>query len=243
MTTPQIYELFRLEDLAYDVGFNSGNTGSQGIERGVRLLNRAAILIAGHDKRWSWLYAKDSVLTEVGQEEYSLACDVRELTSMWMEGSYRQKLDRIPTTQFTQLEPQSSSVTGTPRLYDLRGVDSSGNKVISLYPVPSVGSIEVFYRYYRQLLPLTDQQKSVISGWGMPVNLVPVLIEVATALSFQGLNDTRYNDQFTIANGSIESAYAADQARPDTIYRARDQAATLGADDGGARLPPEFSVV
>lgn len=239
MSTPEIYELFRLEQIAYDVAFNTGQAGSsQGIDRAMRLINRAAIIIAGHDRRWSWLHVKDSFNTVANTEEYSLNQDVRELTSIWMEGSNRQKLDRIPTTQFTELEPESSSVTGTPRLYDRKGVDSSGCMVISLYPVPS-SSIEVFYRYYRHLLPIKNSQADVVSSWGLPINLVPVLIEVATALSYQGLNDTRFNDQFTLAVGSIDNAYAADQSRPDTIYRAKDQAAVLDQYSGG-RLPAEF---
>jgi hypothetical protein len=238
-TPPEIYELFRLEQLAYDVAFNTGQAGSsQGIDRALRLLNRAGLIIAGHDRRWSWLHVKDSFNTVANQEEYSLNQDVRELTGVWLEGSYRQKLDRIPTTQFNELEPQSSSATGTPRLYDRKGVDSSGCMVISLYPLPT-SAIEVFYRYYKHLLPIKNQQADVVSAWGLPPNMVPVLVEVATALSYQGLNDTRFNDQFSLAIGSIDNAYAADQSRPDTVYRAKDQAAMLDMYSEG-RLPAEF---
>lgn len=237
MATPEIYELFRLEEIAYDVAFNTGETGTQGINRALRLINRAAIIIAGHDKRWSWLHAKDYFTAVADQEEYSLNQDVKELTGVWLQGSSRQKLDRIPTTQFNEIEPESDIISGTPRIYDIKGVDSSGCKVISLYPVPDSG-VEVWYRYYKQLLPIRNQQSDVCSSWGMPVNIVPILIEVATALSFQGLNDTRFNDQLSLAISSIENAYAADQGRPDTRYRARDQIGIDMYSDG--RLPSNF---
>lgn len=236
-TTPESYELFRLENIAYDVALNFGNVGDVALARMQRLVQRAMFLVAGHDRRWSWLEARDSIVTVSAQEEYSLSELVREVESFWIEESNRQKLSRIPTNYFQELVPMPTDASGAPRMYDFRGVDSSGNKVVSFYPIPD-DAIEIFYRFSKQIVPVKNVQQDIRQAWGIPANIASVVIETATALAYQGVNDARYQNQLALCTAMIDAAYAADQSHPDTTYRARLQAGNTHAD--GPLLGPLY---
>lgn len=202
-----------------------------------RLLNRAAVRIAGHNRRWSWLMVKSDFPTTASTEEYSLDQDVGTLQMIWLQGSNRQKLDRIPSRRFRELEPNPTEVTGIPRMYDFNGVDSSGCKVVTLYPIPS-SQLTVYYRYRRLLLPIQNDEANVWGTWGMPPNVIEILIEYATALSFKGIDDARHDRQLAQAEAMVLDAYGADQENVDTTVRI-----PFDDDEGmlsGPRLPSEF---
>lgn len=215
---PSQNQLYRFKDLAFDVASNFGNVTDQSQERMCRLINRAAVRIAGNKRRWSWLMTKDYFLTSDGIEEYSLNQDVAIPQMFWMEGANRQKLDRIPSVRFRELVPNSTEDSGNPRLYDYAGVDSSGCKVVTLWPIPS-GELEIYYRYRRFTLPIQDKEANVWSRWGMPPNIIECLIEYATALAWKGVDDRRHTEQLLQAEAMVEDAYVADQENLDTTQR------------------------
>jgi len=215
---PKQNQLYRFKDLAFDVAQNFGNTTQQSQDKAARMLNRAAVRVAGNNRRWTWLMIKDSFHTSQGIEEYSLNQDVAVTQMFWMEGSNRQKLDRIPSARFRELVPNSTEDSGNPRLYDFAGVDSSGCKVVTLWPIPG-GDLEIFYRYRRFILPIQDKEANVWGRWGMPPNVMECLIEYATALMFKGVDDRRHNEQLGQAEAMVLDAYAADQENLDTTQR------------------------
>lgn len=238
-TEPEVNELFRFDEIAFDVAQIYGSTTEQGLKRARRSLNRAMIAIIGHDRKWSWLKVKDSFNTVADTREYSLPKDVRaDIQHMWMEDSNRGMISRIPTTKFVKREPDAESTTGTPTLFDYEGVDSSGCVVISLYPTPS-SAIEVFYRYTRRIKPIDDGGKDVRSYWGLPDEMLEALIQKAAALCVQGSNNSRYMELTESADFLIEEAYRADQSKSNTRYIAGD-IGEGGQPDDGPRLPPEF---
>lgn len=235
---PEDYEVFRISNIAYDVGLVFGSTTDQGIARARRMIYRAALYIAGPDRRWTWLKTKDSFMTIASTREYSLREDMKQIQQMWMEGTNRQRIDRIPTSDFVERVPNPELATGIPTLYDEEGVDSSGAPVISLYPVPP-SALEVFYRFTRQVMPPNDPSADIRSLWGMPPQLLEALTQKASALALQGVSSSKYMDLNALAEQLIEDAYASDQSKTTTIFRAplidsRDEISD------GPRLPPQF---
>lgn len=195
--------------------------------------------IAGHDRRWTWLKTVDSFNTIVGTREYSLRRDTKlPIHQMWMEGINRQRIDRIPTSQFVEQVPNPELATGLPRLFDEEGVDSSGAPVVSLYPIPST-IVEVKYRFTRQILPASDPSQDVRVVWGLPVNMLEVLTQNAAAMAMQGTNSSNYFQVKGTARQLTEEAYAADQAKPHTSFRAPMISDRDSVQDG-PMLPPAF---
>jgi hypothetical protein len=226
MSAPEMYELYRLENIAYDVGLNFGNTGDVAIARNFRLVNRAMVKIAGHDRRWSWLRTKDKILTVAGRYEYSLRVDAKEVTKFWMEGANRGEIIRIPEG----FEEDANLTQGVPNLYDWRGVDSQGARVVTFYPAATPG-IEIWYRFFKHIMPIKDGSCDVRTYWGIPPNIAELLIEVTTALAWQGINDKRFSDQVVMVSQMIDDAYAADQSNVGTRYRAQSQEGSKADDE------------
>ncbi len=239
LPTPEDSEFFRIENIAYDVGLAFGSTTDQAQARIRRCIYRAALSIAGTEtRRWSWLKCKDSFLTTTGENEYSIRQDVKVLHHLWMEGVSRQRIDRIPTTQFVERVPDSNLMTGIPRLFDEQGVDSSGAKIVSLYPVPS-GELEVFYRFTRKIVPFSDPSQDIRVLWGMPEQLLEALTQKATALAAQGISATKFAELTTFAEQLIDGAYADDQNNTATTYRSPMIHGRDALEDG-PMLPPQF---
>lgn len=233
MPTPEIYELWRLENVAFDIAGNFGNTGDVAVARMTRLVNRAMIKIAGNNRRWTWLRTKDSFTTVANVREYSLRLDAKEITKFWMEGSNRGEIIRVPEG----FDEDGAITSGSPSLFDWRGVDSNGAKVVEFYPLPGAG-IEIFYRFYRHITPVKDGGVDLRSAWGIPPNICELLIEVATALAWQGINDKRFYEQVNMATTMIQDAYDADQENIATRYRQKSQESDDR--DDGPRFEPRF---
>lgn len=237
---PAANELFRFGELAFDVATIFGVTTEQGLKRARRSLNRAAIAIAGHDRNWSWLRVKDSLYTSSGIREYSLPEGLRaDIEHFWMEGSYRGKLTRIPTNRFVKAEPDASTTSGTPQFFDYEGVDSSGCMQFSFFPVPSA-RIQIHFRGTREIVPIDDDDKDVRAYWGLPQSMLEPLIKKAAAICVQGVSTQRFEQLSGEADALIEAAYAADQSRKNTTYRAPMIEASGGPEFDDPRLPPQF---
>jgi len=231
-------ELFRFDEIAQDVAEIYGLTNAAGLKKAKRALNRAAIAISGHDRNWSWLMVKDSFMTVASTREYSMQPEVRgDISHLWMEGSNRGRIDRIPTGRFIKSEPDASTTTGTPTLFDYEGVDSSGNVVLSLWPVPS-SAIKIFFRYTKNLRPISEDSKDLRVAWGLPQQMLEALTQKAAALCMQGSNPKRFAEQNAFAEALIEEAYIADQAHKNTTYRA--PMIEESESYGDVRLPATF---
>lgn len=235
---PEDDEYFRIENIAYDVGLIFGSTTEQGLARARRCIYRAALYISGHDRRWTWLQTKDIFKTTGQVREYSIRQDVKTIHQMWMQGANRQRIDRIPTSQFVERVPNPDLATGIPRLFDEEGVDSSGAKIVSLYPIPA-SALDIYYRFTRQIMPPRAPEADIRVLWGMPPTMLEVLTQKAASLALQGTNSSKSTELAGMAEQLIDAAYAADQAKPATTYRApmidgRD------AITDGPMLPPSF---
>jgi hypothetical protein len=238
MSDPKQNELFRFKNVVFDVASNFGNTTEQSQTRMARLVNRAATKMTA-TRKWSWLYVKDSFQTVASSEEYSLDQAAGKVQMLWIQDSNRQKLDRIPSRRFRELVPDPANYTGVPRMYDYNGVDSSGCKIVTLYPIPST-VMTIWYRHRRIILPIQNSETNIWSFWGMPPIVIECLIEYATALAFQGIDDARYKSQLQIAEAMTEDAYGEDQENQDTTIQIPfdDHDAYLA----GPRLPPEYGL-
>jgi hypothetical protein len=219
-TPPEEFELFRFGEVAYDVAQIFGVTTEQGLSRARRALNRAIIDIAGHDRKWSWLRTKTSLETIATEREYSLDPSARpDIQQFWMTGANRGVIDRVPTGKFVRNMPDPESYSGNPYLFDYEGVDSSGLVVVSFFPTPA-SAIEIFYRFTRHPMPIKDESKDIRVAWGIPPNMLETLTQRAAMLMVQGVNGERYDKMKADTDLQIKEAYAADQAKPGTIFRA-----------------------
>lgn len=238
--TPEDYEFFRISNIAYDVGLIAGSTTDQGLARARRAIYRAALSIAGGEQRkWSWLRVKDFLTTVASVNEYSIRRDAKVIHEFWIPGTNRQRLDRLPTSIFTERVPNPELATGIPRLFDEQGVDSSGAKVFSFYPVPN-DAIEIWYRFTRQILPFKDDSKDIRALWGFPEHMLEPLIQKSAALTVQGHNAERFLELDANAEALIAVAYADDQLKTNTTYRA-PMIQSRDAQPDGPMLPPQYS--
>jgi hypothetical protein len=240
-TIPDDNELFRFGEVAFDVAQIFGVTTEQGLTRARRALNRAMIDIAGHDRKWSWLRTKSSLLTIADTREYSLEREVRmDINHFWMEGANRGNIHRVPTGKLVKAIPDPSGYSGTPGLFDYEGVDSSGCVVVSFFPTPA-SAIEIFYRFTKQIRPISDADKDLRSAWGIPQNMLETLTQKAAAMMIQGVNSERFKEMDGLSRALIEEAYAADQSRLNTTYRAPMHGGEESVTEGPV-LPAEFGV-
>lgn len=235
---PDADSYFKIEDIAYDVGQIFGSTTEQGIARASRALYRAALEISGRKRRWTWLKTKDSFLTVLGNREYSLRVDAKEIHQVWIQGTNRQRLDRIPTSAFVERVPNPELATGIPTLFDFEGVDSNGATIISLYPVPST-ALTIYYRFTRRIMPPRDPSNDIRVVWGMPPELREPLVQKAAALAIQGISSSKYDAMNEFAEMLISDAYADDQTSPATTFRAPLMEGRDAILDG-PMLPPQF---
>lgn len=211
-------ELYRLENVTLDVARQFGNESSQSQDRIKRVINRAATLVAGNERKWSWMQVNEAFNTVSDKETYSLNQDVRELLQFWKTGENRGTIDRIGPSQFRKYVPDATVYSGVPRMWDEQGVDTNGAKIISLFPIPN-GIYEVNYRYFRHLLPVRNDQTNLWAYWGMPPNVIECLIQMTTALMFKGIDDSRYKLERGEAEAMIQDAYSADQVKGNTTIR------------------------
>lgn len=196
-----------------------GSTTDQGLTRSRRALNRAMLALAGTNRRWTWLKVKDTFNTISATREYSIRRDVKVLHQLWMSGANRQRIDRIPTSTFVERVPNPTEASGNPRFYDEEGVDSSGAKILSLYPVPA-SILEINYRFTRQIVPILTPEADIRSYWGVPEHLLEALTNKAAAFAMRGANNTKAMELEGLANAQIDEAYASDQESTPTTFRA-----------------------
>ena len=235
--TPEIEDLYRFKNVAFDVAQIYGVTTPQGIARAKRSLNRAAISLVSKGRKWSWLKVVGSFDTIVDEIEYSLS-DVEKIHQMWIQDTNRRVLDEVTDEKFTKAVPDRTEASGTPSCYREEGVDSNGDKIISLYPVPSEVE-EIFYRYTRRINPINNDEQDIRVAWGIPPSVLEPLTLLAAAMCCQGSNQRKYTELKLEAEAEIERAYAEDQHSPNKVYRAPIHGAAPR--DDGPQLPPTYS--
>lgn len=228
--------------MVLDIARQYGDESTQVKTRIGRLVNRAATLVIGHDRNWSWLKITSSFTTSASTETYSLDKPVRQLLHFYAQGDNRRVIKRIPSTQFRQYVPNPSLYSGLPTMWDEQGVDSTGSKIISLFPVPTAVET-IYYQYFRHILPIKQDQQDLWSYWGMPPNVIECVIQMATALMFKGIDDDRYQLERGEAEAMTADAFGADQSKGgNTVIRSpmNDPDAYISGDP---MLPPAFGTL
>lgn len=205
-----------------------------------RFLVRAAIRISTEkNRRWSWLDVTKSFDTIAGEETYTLpSCFKAAPRALFIKGSNRRRLRRIPTNSFIDKVPDPSTDSGNPTFYDYAGVNSNGSRLITLWPIPA-GVEEIFVRGKRVIVAPSNDEVDIRAAFGMPEDVIEALIEYATALAWKGQNDARYQEQMGEAQHLLDEAYAADQENNDTRKRAR-MMESEDYSDGDPQLPANF---
>lgn len=231
-------ELYKFENVILDIARQYGNESQKSQDRIARLVNRAATLVVGNNRQWKFLKKVETFTTSSGVSEYTLNTDVDEILLFWKTGSHRGSLTRIPPGQFRKYVPDESVYSGIPNLWDDMGTDSNGSMVVALWPIPS-GSVEVKYQYYRRPVPLRNGGDNLIARWGMPPRVIECVIQMATALTFKGIDDARYKAERAEAEAMIQDCFMADQFNGNTEIRVpgRDPDEIIG---GGPQLPTNY---
>lgn len=231
-------ELYKFENVILDIARQFGNESQKSQDRIARLVNRAMTLVIGANRQWRFLKKVETITTSASVSEYTLNTDVEEILLFWKTGSHRGPLTRIPEGQFRAFVPDESVYTGIPNLWDDEGVDSNGSMVVSFWPIPS-GAVEIKYQYYRRLVPLRNPQQNLIAVWGVPPRVIEAIIQMATALTFKGIDDARYKAERAEAEEMAEAYFIADQFNGNTEIRvpAVHPGELIG---GGPQLPSNY---
>ncbi len=207
-------DLFTLSDLALQVGNNLGAVDDLSLEKCKKYINRALVRFSELGS-WSWQYQYGATLSTVAaQEEYSIT-SVLKLNSVYTSGPTQRTLKLIEDRAFRAMYPNNTS-SGTPYYWRRMGASTStANTIkIGLYPIPD-GTYTIKYDYVKPITLLTSDSDDIRLITGMPMNLVDLVIEMATAVGWKEIDDKDSSAQMKECLSRLAAAYGDDQSEID----------------------------
>lgn len=144
------------------------------------------------------IYSLTAGTYTVRKRFYSTSSTVDRIIQVWQNILPYQLIETSPE-YFQSFNPGFLS-SGTPRMYMVSGVDSSGYPQFQLWPNPDA-VINLYVDYVQIVTDMTsDAQVSIIPAkWHSSV-----LMEFAKYEAFSGLDDDRKNDCYKIAMAALE---------------------------------------
>lgn len=106
-------------------------------------------------------------------------------------------------------------------MYDFVGRDSSGAIQVRLWPIPDT-EYRIYVDFKKNIEHMRQDQDDAREFFSLPPDMLEILIQMATALSFKGIDDARYTEDMAEAEFMLANAYADDQENNDTVIRARE---------------------
>lgn len=211
-------DLFTLADLKMQVALNLGATDDLSLAKCGKYINRALVRFSEMGE-WSWqrVYAQpfpDSVTTTTsnGVADYTVKECLR-ITNLYMRTPIQRRLVMLGERDFRRMYPNDTA-TGTPYYYTQRGrsgsaPDGYNSQKIGLYPIPD-GSYTLLWDGVRAITLLSSDTDDVRVVTGMPVRMVDILIEMATAIGWKEIDDGDAAVQMNEVLMRLKAAYADD---------------------------------
>lgn len=197
---------------------------------------------------WSWqrvynqAFPGTTSVTISGTSIYSVK-NCLEMHSLYYDpaGSQWGRLTLMGDREFRQLY-QSPTATGRPYLYLHRGrVNSSTEKdvlKIGLYPIPDA-AYTLQWDGIKPITLLTGNTQDVREITGIPVSMVDILIEMATAIGWKEIDDAADNEQMDEVLLRLKGMYNKDNHDIEDVMRMRNFDDTDYYRD--PQLPPQYN--
>lgn len=209
-------DLFTLADLKTQVCLNLGATDDISMAKAGKYINRALIRFSEMGE-WSWqrVYAQAfpgaTSVTVASQFEYSVRNCLR-ITSLYMASPIQRRLVLQGDRDFRRMYPNATA-TGTPYYYVQRGrtADSTNKDIqkVGLYPIPDA-AYTLLWDGVKPISLLSADTDDVREVTGMPVRMVDILIEMATAIGWKEIDDGDAAVQMQEVLTRLKGAYADD---------------------------------
>lgn len=222
--------LFLLSDLKTQVCQNIGATDDVTMAKAGKWINRALIRFSEMGI-WSWQRVFDqsfpgaTSVTVNGTSIYSVK-NCLEMHSLYYDpaGSQWGRLILMGDREFRQAY-QCPTATGRPYLYLQRGranPDTSNLDVlkIGLYPIPDA-AYTLKWDGIKPITLLTSDSGDVRVLTGMPVNMVDILIEMATQIGWRDIDDAKDSEQMNEVLRRLGAAYDKDNHSIEDVHRMR----------------------
>lgn len=210
--------LFTLADLATQVCLNIGATDDLSQLKAYKHINRALIRFSEMGV-WSWqrvynqAFPGTTSVTINGTSDYSVK-NCLEISSLYFDpaASNVGRLCLLGDREFRRLY-SNASATGRPYIYLERGrVNSSTEKdvlKIGLYPIPDA-AYTLKWDGLKPITLLTATTDDVREITGMPVTMVDILIEMATAIAWKEIDDAQASEQMQECMLRLKGMYQKD---------------------------------
>lgn len=212
--------LFTLAELQLQVALNLGAVDDVSQARCAKYINRALIRFAEMGV-WSWqrvfnqAFPGATSVTVAGTMEYSVK-NCLEMTSLYFDPLSATNVGRLllmGDREFRRLYTQATAQS-RPYLYLERGranADTSNLDTlkIALYPIPDA-AYTLKWDGLKPISLLTAASDDVRVVTGMPVTMVDILIEMATAIGWKEIDDATQGAQMQEVMMRLKGMYEKD---------------------------------
>ena len=162
------------------------------------------------EEAWNWsaLLTEQTIATVASQYDYSLTDAGQRVIIDGVFTSTGSFLSEIPRRDMLVKVNQSTVASGTPVQYAMNGVDSNGDAVMRVYPVPS--SVEnLVLSYYKK----TPYFTSLTDATPIPKYPIVLLALAFTARERGEVGGSTAAEYFELAKRSLSDAIAYDSGR------------------------------
>lgn len=235
---------FTLSELQTQVGLNLGATDDVSLGKCGKYINRSLVRFSEMGI-WSWqrvfgqAFPGATSVTVAGTGEYSVR-NCLEMHSLYVQNDSRLVL--MGDREFREQYP-SPTATGKPYLYLERGRANANTSnldtlKIGLYPIPDA-AYTLLWDGLKPVSLLTNLTDDVRVVTGMPVSMVDILIEMATAIGWKEIDDAAAADQMREVMARLRGAYERDNHSLEDTHRFQEPLADDYYRD--PRLPPQYT--
>jgi hypothetical protein len=211
-------DLFSLANLADQVCNNLGATDNLTQTKARKYINRALIRFSELGE-WSWqrVYSQPfpsagAPVTVSGQTVYGVPNCLR-LESLYASSPIQRRLKLLDDRQFRRMYPNDTAI-GFPYFYRHMGRRNAGIAVdtlqIGLYPIPDA-AYTILWDGVREITLMVNDTDDVRVLTGMPVTMVDILIEMATAIGWKEIDDSDAASQMQEVMIRLKGLYGKDQ--------------------------------
>jgi len=210
--------LFTLADLTTQVCLNLGATDDLSQLKAQKNINRALIRFSEMGI-WSWqrvynqAFPGATSVTVAGTSDYSVR-NCLEMHSLYFDPTSSQvgRILLMGDREFRRLYSQANA-SGRPYLYLERGRVNSSTETdvlkIGLYPIPDA-AYTIKWDGIKPISLLSATTDDVREITGMPVSMVDVLIEMATAIGWKEIDDAQASEQMQEVMLRLKGMYQKD---------------------------------
>lgn len=236
-----------MSDLQLQVGNNLGATDDVSLAKCAKYVNRALIRFSemgiwSFQRVYNQAFPGVTSVTVAGTSTYSVK-NCLEMHSLYFDptGSIVGRLVLVGDREFRQ-KYQQPSATSRPYLYLERGrVNTATEKdvlKIGVYPIPDA-AYTLQWDGIKPITLLTAATDDVREVAGLPVSMIDILIEMATAIGWKEIDDQDAQTQMTEVLMRLKGMYNRDNNSIEDVHVMR----SFDGDDyfRDPILPPQYT--